>query len=174
MPVLTVSKAGQVEELEAKLLDAANRSRDAVNDIIGAATPLGLLHAVKFEPVGHDPLTGSDLNFMEQVNQTFTFLVTYKAVLYLLDRHPQVAEWKLNLGTSTGTDIVSADGTVAAEVFAAVRPANNNKLLNDVRRIDDADAVDKYVFFHSPGYLGEQPTKKGHEGVIIIAVDLVL
>jgi len=172
--MVTVSTASDLEGLEAKLLDAAKRSSDAVQTIIEAQTPLGLLHAFKFDPVGHHPMTGSKLNLIEQVNQTFTHLVTYRAVRSLLDRHPEVDEWHLNLGTTAGTDIASVDKSVAAEVFAAVTPANNNKLLKDVRRVDATAASHKYVFFHSPGYSGKQDAKKGHEDVIIIAVDVVL
>jgi hypothetical protein len=36
--------------------------------------PMALLKTMRFETVGHDPLTGEPLNIVEQLNQTFTIL----------------------------------------------------------------------------------------------------
>ena len=36
--------------------------------------PMALLKSLRFELVGHDPLTGEPLNVVEQLNQTFTIL----------------------------------------------------------------------------------------------------
>ena len=41
-------------------------------------------------------------------------------------------------------------GLVAAEVFAAVSPANNGKLRKDAQRVDETRAEHRFVFFYSP------------------------
>lgn len=170
MPEVTVSSLADVEALEAKLAHAATNARDSLREVIERGSPLDFIYAVKFEPVGRHSLTGEPLNLMEQVNQHFTYAVTYEAMRLLMNDHPEITKWKLNLGTSAGSDIESSDRTVAAEVFAAVDPTNNNKLLKDVRRIDDSDAQHKYVFFQAPDHAGDQPRKQGYENVTIIAL----
>jgi hypothetical protein len=57
----------------------------------------------------------------------------------------------MNLGTTAGTDVESADGRIAAEVFAAVSPSNNGKLQKDISKVNSTAAEHRYVFFYSPG-----------------------
>lgn len=82
---------------------------------------------MKFSPVGCDPLDAdTPLNLIEQINQTFTYLASAKAVKLLLQLHPELAPFTVNLGTSPGSDIESRTGAaLAAEVFAAVNTSNN-------------------------------------------------
>lgn len=57
----------------------------------------------------------------------------------------------LNLGTSSGSDIESAEcGGIAAEIFAAVTPRNNGKLVADVEKVSLSSATNRYVLFMSP------------------------
>lgn len=49
--------------------------------------------------------------------------------------HPESAPIHLNLGTSRGFDVESPSESVVAEVFAAVRRTNNQKLVTDVARV---------------------------------------
>ena len=73
---------------------------------------------------------------IEQLNQTWTCLVTLRALPFLFARHPEVEGFRLCLGAAGGTDIESvAPDAVAAEVFAAVHPRNNRKLLKDLQRL---------------------------------------
>jgi hypothetical protein len=86
-----------------------------------------------------------------------------------LDRHPEHAPFVLNLGTRSGHDIESEDGCVICEVFAAVRPSNNDKLVKDSKRVHDAEAGHKYVFFFSPSVIpGQQPS--AYDDVKVVAV----
>lgn len=69
-----------------------------------------LLHQIKFNQVGFDPLSGRALNLIEQVYQTFTYLVSFRAAQLLMGWYPDCLGIKLNLGTSSGWDIESLDG----------------------------------------------------------------
>lgn len=55
---------------------------------LNTGEPVELLKALRFQTVGHDPLTGEPLNVIEQINQTFTILVTLRAVQRLTEFHP--------------------------------------------------------------------------------------
>jgi len=65
-----------------------------------------------------------------------------------MERH-ESKTFNVNFGTKSGTDILSTDGSVAAEVFAAVKYDNNNKLKKDINRVAELPAEHKYVFFYS-------------------------
>jgi hypothetical protein len=87
---------------------------------------------------------------IEQINQTFTYLASIQATRWLFKRHSDAAPFRLNLGTTGGTDIESFDGSVAAETFASVNPRNNSKLLADIDKVGCTAAVHKYVFYICP------------------------
>jgi hypothetical protein len=112
--------------------------------------PMGLLKSLRFDLVGHDPLTGEALNFVEQLNQTFTILASLKAVEELIRLHPG-GGFRLALGTSSGRDIESVvEGLVAAEVFCATHPNSNQKLKREIDRLAPDRSTHRYVFFASP------------------------
>jgi hypothetical protein len=116
--------------------------------------PMSLLRAMRFDTVGHDPLTGEPLNIVEQLNQTFTILVTLRAIERLFELHPDAGGYRLALGTSSGRDIESVkEGLVAAEVFSATSPASNQKLKKDQMRLATDPAQHRYVFFVVPAAL---------------------
>ena len=152
-------KIGQRADAKALENDIRSAAEQAVSDLrlrLGQSDALDLLRAVKFERMGRDPLDPNrqiNSNLMEQVNQTFTALVSVRAVEYLFDHHPEAAPFRLNLGTAPGSDIESLDGSVAAEVFAATYPNSNNKLKKDIQKVKEKEDTAKhlYVFFHCPG-----------------------
>lgn len=76
------------------------------------------------------------------------------------------------MGALAGTDIESADcGGIAAEVFSAVIPSNNNKLRKDMEKVAASNAAHKYVFFMCPGYAkGEQPKNPAYPDVTIFSL----
>lgn len=124
----------------------------AVRTVAASRDALGLLEAIKFERLGRHPLNAAkELNLIEQVNQTFTCLVTARALVYLFRRHPEAAPFRISPGEESGSDISSADGSVAAEVFAATHPGSNRKLAKDVAKVRATGAVHRYVFFYCPG-----------------------
>lgn len=111
------------------------------------------------------------LNLIEQLNQTFTYLATAKALRLLLQLDPTLAPFTVNLGTTAGSDIESArHGGLAAEVFAAVNTSNNRKLAKDLAKVARTNAHIKYVFFMCPGYEEGRQPKLEREGVQVWSV----
>jgi hypothetical protein len=120
------------------------------------------------------PIDDRPLNLIEQLNQTWTCLVTLRALPVLFDRHASAGGFHLNLGTASGTDIKSvACGVVAAEVFAAVHPKNNRKLEKDLKKLahECPDAQNRYVFFGAPGY-ERQHKLKIVDGIEVWAINV--
>jgi hypothetical protein len=143
----------EAEAMHAQLLNGAAATATWLRSFSGE--PMALLKALRFELylVGHDPLTGKPLNIIEQLNQTFTILVTLRANERLLKLHPEADGFRLALGTSSGRDIESvASDCVAAEVFSATRPTSNQKLKKDIARLSTDPARHRFVFFASPGF----------------------
>jgi hypothetical protein len=144
-----ISSIKDAEEMHSQILDAAIRTvaflRNCNDD------PMALLKRLRFDLVGHDPLTGEPLNVVEQLNQTFTILATLKAVEELIKLHPDAGGYPLALGTCGGRDIESVEnGLVAAEVFSATHPNSNQKLRKEKDRLATDASKYRYVFFASP------------------------
>ena len=146
------AKLSDVRVLEDEIRIASERAMSAFQGLVAQGDPLALLEAVKFDKMGWDPMEPTrPLNFIEQVNQTFTALVSVRAVEYLFEHHPEAAPFRVNLGTAPGSDIESIDGSVAGEVFAATHPGSNGKLRKDIAKVASVSADHRYVFFHCPG-----------------------
>jgi hypothetical protein len=167
----TILTFAEAEDIHAKLAESAAHTAKW----LAAQTddPMSLLRAMRFETVGHDPLTGEPLNVVEQLNQTFTILVTLRAIEQLFELHPDSGGFRLALGTSSGRDIESVkEHLVAAEVFSATRPTSNQKLKKDQMRLATDPALYRYVFFSCPGYsAGRQPALEKISGIQVYAVD---
>lgn len=153
MKVRTIRTVDEIEELVAEVTRSAERALADIAKSSAEKHGLQALWSMKFAPVGCDPLNAeSPLNLIEQINQTFTYLASAKAVRRLFELHPSLAPFTVNLGTSPGSDIESACGSLAAEVFAAVNTSNNRKLAKDREKVSQTNAQFKYVFFMCPGY----------------------
>ena len=147
----TIRTIADAEQMHAQILDGAARTVAWLRGVEGE--PMAVLKKLRFDTVGHDPLTGSPLNVVEQLNQTFTILVSLRAVEKLIELHPEAGGFRLALGTSSGRDIESVTpGLVAAEVFSATHPNSNQKLRKEIARLADDPAEYRYVFFASPTY----------------------
>jgi hypothetical protein len=135
---------------------------------------MALLKALRFDAVGHDPLSGEALNVVEQLNQTFTILVTIRAIERLIPLHPDASGFRLALATSSGRDIESIrPDLVAAEVFSATSPTSNQKLKKDLLRLSTDPARHRYVFFASPGFAaGRHMPLETQPGIQVHAVGL--
>ena len=133
---------------------------------------LQVLSDIKFRRIGCDPLDANrPLNLIEQVNQTFTYMASVRAVKKLMELHPKLAPFKLNLGTAPGADIASCCNTLSAEVFAAVSTSSNRKLANDLKKVSQTSAKFKYVFFMCPDIgPGRQPKLERELGVEVWSV----
>jgi hypothetical protein len=136
-------------------MDLLRASAARVRDWVAAQSgdPLDLLRRMKFETIGYHPVEDRPLNFIEQINQTWTFAVALAAARQLLDLHPDVGGFRLAPGAhaSIPLDIMSeAKEQVGAETFAAVPPRNNGKLVADLAKMAQRPEIHRYVFFMSP------------------------
>ena len=118
-----------------------------------------LFSKMKFGGIGFDPLDSKrELNIVEQVSQSFTYLSSFYALEILFTEYPKLAPFRLNLGTASGSDIESECGELAAEVFAAMAPTNNQQLRKDINKVLETNAKLKFVFFICPNFeLGRRP-----------------
>lgn len=162
----------------AQLMEAVRASALRVRDWMASQTgdPLETLRKMKFEPVGFHPVEDRALNFVEQVNQTWTFAVAIAATRQLLNLHPDVGGFRLAPGAHAALDldIMSVDpGQVGAETFAAVTPRNNGKLAADLAKLAGRSETHKYVFFMSPLFPAtvRQPALEKH-GIEVWSVDV--
>jgi hypothetical protein len=152
MKQLLLQNSGEADEYVRILRDTAHEAQLRVQEISEKTNALDFLEKLKYERIGCDPLDKSrSLNLIEQINQTFTYLASFRAAALLFQWHDLVASLTLNLGTAQGSDIESADiGGIAAEVFAATSPGSNQKLKKDISKVQGVSANHKYVFFMCP------------------------
>jgi hypothetical protein len=141
-------------------------------EALRSTAALNALWSMKTEPLGCDPLDAdAPLNLIEQLNQTFTYIATARAVKQLLVLHPDLAPFTANLGTASGSDIVSTSGDgLAAEVFSAVNTRNNEKLAKDINKVAATSAAHKYVFFMCPGYGAGRHQRLERDGVQVWSI----
>lgn len=151
MKIQTVSSKEDLARLEALICASAVATIAKLRESLEGNAALEVLAAMKFSTVGHDPIdSGRPLNLVEQLNQSFTYLASIAGARWLMERHPECLPLTLNLGTTEGTDIISACGRFAAETFAATHPDSNDKLRKDVEKVRGAAAAHKFVFYLSP------------------------
>jgi hypothetical protein len=146
---------GSQADLDRHFAAVRDATAKAISSIAAVDTPEEALKRIKFEPLGFHPIAGHALNFIEQVNETFTYLVALRATAWLLDRHPDAGGFQLAPGASARLplDIMSVvPGLVGAETFAAVHPRNNDKLAKDMQKLRSFPHRFRYAFFYSPGF----------------------
>lgn len=115
--------------------------------------PLALLRALKFTTAGFHPVDGHALNFIEQINQTWTFATAIAATRLLLARHPEAEGFVLAPGAhaSQDLDIMSVvEGLVGAETCAVTRPTSNRKLTGDLDKLAQRNELYRYAFMMCP------------------------
>lgn len=138
--------------------------------------PLDMLRRMKFDAVGYHPIDGRALNLVEQINQTWTYLVALAAAKQLLTLHPEAGGYRLAPGAHAVTplDIMSeAGGLVGAETFAAVDPRNNSKLALDLAKMAARTERHRYIFFMSPKFPGPHRLPQfERDGVQVWSVDV--
>ena len=153
---MEIRSIAEIEIFEKSIRAAADLAVQRLRELSTSSSDgLAVLRALKFEPFGRHPLEPRDLNLIEQINQTWTYLVSLRALTFLFERHPEAVGFKLSLGTRSGTDIMSlAPYAVAAETFAATSPRSNRKLTQDVQKLvrDCPEARARYVFFAAPRF----------------------
>lgn len=155
----TVNNIKELEELEQKLYESMDKTLSQISSEITSNCSQSLFSKMKFGGVGFDPLNPDrELNIIEQINQSFTYLASFYALEVLFTEYRELAPFRLNLGTASGSDIESECGGLTAEVFASVTPTNNQKLKKDIDKVLQTNANLKFVFFICPNFeLGRQP-----------------
>ena len=173
----TILTVAEIDPLLERVRAAAARTTRAIGELIASESDgIAVLHKMKFTEMAWHPVDDRPLNLIEQLNQTWTYLVTLKALPFLFERHADAGGFRLNLGTLGGTDIESVvPYVVAAEVFAAVRPSNNRKLAKDLKKLalECPDAKARYVFFGAPRFRHERQHKlETVDGIEVWAIDV--
>lgn len=166
-----VNDSSELKQLEQKLYKSMDETLSQISSEIGLNSSQTLFSKMKFGGIGFDPLDSArKLNLIEQINQSFTYLASFYALEVLFTEYPELAPFRLNLGTAAGSDIESECGGLAAEVFAAVSPSSNQKLKKDINKVLETNANLKFVFFMCPNFeLGRQPQLE-KEDVIVWAL----
>jgi hypothetical protein len=130
----------------------------------------------KFHAVGYHPIDGRALNLVEQINQTWTYLVALAAAKQLLTLHPEAGGYRMTPGAhaANALDVMSGvDGLVGAEAFAPVDPRNNDKLAMDLTKMAARSDRHRYIFFMSPKFPGAQRLPQfERDGVQVWSVDV--
>jgi hypothetical protein len=171
--ILTILSRTDLEQHTVAIEKATEKAFAA---IASAGRPVEALRRMKFEQLGFHPIDERPLNLIEQINQTFTFLVALKATEWLLERHPEAHGFRLSPGATMALplDIMSVEpDLVGAETFAATHPDSNRKLLKDLKKLRSARAKFRYAFFYSPGFApGRLERLERETGIEVHCVDI--
>lgn len=172
-----ISTVDQAEAIELKVAESAHQVLRSFQSGATAEESLSMLWALKAGSSGLDPIDITrPLNFIEQLNQSFTYLATARAAKWLLEHHPEHGPFSVNLGTSSGPDIAcKADPKrLHGEVFAAANVTNNRKLTRDIAYLKKFGASMQYAFFmapaHEDGRRQDLEAKFASDGVRIVAL----
>lgn len=165
-----------IVEIDLHIATIEASTKRAIEGIAALANPKEALRQMKFEAIGRHPIEDRALNFVEQINQTFSYLVALNAARWLLKVHPDARGFSLAPGAHAAQrlDIMSVEpDLVGAEAFAATSPRSNNKLDKDLKRLAGDPARHRYAFFYSPRFEpGRHPRLEKVEGVQVHCVDI--
>lgn len=163
-------------EIERHLATIEVSTKRAIEALAALTDPQAALREMKFGKTGRHPIEDRALNVVEQINQTFSYLVALNAAKWLLEAHPDAGGFSLAPGAHAAQrlDIMSIEpDLVGAEAFAATSPGSNRKLDKDLKRLASDPARHRYAFFYSPGYEpGRHPKLEKVAGVEVRCVDI--
>jgi len=146
---IIVHSIQDIDILKEKILLNTIVSTERLKRLVYEVQGIQVLKELKFKKMGYDPLFDEDINFIEFLNQSLTYLVCLCAAKWLSQAHEKKS-FKIHMGTQTGYDIESIDGTVICECFAATSVKSNKKLEKDILRVyGDSNALYKYVIFYT-------------------------
>ena len=146
MPRRDVFGLEDIRQLKDEIFQQAQLAREQLSEL--NRDGIESFYGLKFEDRGRHPLEHRPLDFIEQLNQTFTYLATLAAAEKLMEWFPECGGLCLHLGTTPGWDIQSLhQGAIEAETFAAKAPTKNSKLKKDIDRLAKSAAQQRYVFF---------------------------
>lgn len=163
---------GQIRLLREKIINSSNKS---VKSILQRGQGIEFIKHIKFKQCGVDPIFDEPLNFIEQVNQTCTYLVCLSALEVLLDYYPSY-KFYINFGTQSGYDIVSENEEIICECFAATSPDSNGKLEKDTKKVfNNSKSIRKYVIYYasSPKPVHEENIKRKYPTVQIVSLKCI-
>jgi len=148
-----------------KIIKSINLTQLKLKEALESKGSAALFHTLKFDKIGCDPLSPKiQWNVVEQINQTFTYLVSLKAAEFLYKEYRAIEIIELNLGTKGGFDLIGKDAKgrdiAAAEVFAAVKAHSNDKLRQDILKVMKSNAENRYVFFTANDVPDSNPYSK--------------
>ena len=171
--IIKISTVDEAKHLINEIYESSSTTRDEILKLATNTTGVDFLHELKFLKIGKDPLENRPLNFIEQLNQTFTYMTSLIAVKYLIEKYPQYTPYTLNLGTASGYDITSKNQEIVAETFAVTNAKSNDKIRKDVIRMSNVhNAIMRFVFYYSEeNYSGLESLKNKYPNVQIIPID---
>jgi len=128
------------EKLRLLKREVKKNMASAMAEIQKIQDPVTLFREMKFGRLGFAPRGSYPENIVEQLNQSFTILVScYAAEKYF----PEAAGFEFAFASAGGRDMIACDknGEVIAEaeIFTAVEANNNRKLRRDVDRMREAE-----------------------------------
>lgn len=150
---MAVKTPADVDRYLARIMDSTRRAQERIAAL--DINSLELFRLMKFGAVGFHPIDEREINLVEQINQTWSYIAALAAARQLLARHEEAGGFLLAPGAHAALDLdimSEKKGLVGAEVFAAVTPKNNGKLKSDLEKLAKRDEVYRYVFFLSPKY----------------------
>lgn len=146
---MIIKSKNEIVEKRSKIYENAEKTYARIVQNIEKASSIELFADIKFNKFGVDPIEGSPLNFIEQLNQMFSDLVVLYALEELLDKYPD-KQFEVNFGAKAGFDIQSTDNKVVAECFAVTCVDSNGKLREDAKKLMKLPTdVKKYIYFYS-------------------------
>ena len=144
-----IESKNQISELRSRIYDNATKTYNRIVQDVSSNSPFDLFVDIKFNKFGLDPIKGTLLNFIEQLNQMFSDLVVLHAVEELIEKYPD-KQFEVNFGARAGFDIQSVDKMVVAECFAVTSVNSNGKLREDAKKLMKLPAkIKKYIYFYS-------------------------
>ena len=148
---MIIEHKSQLKEKRKEIKEQARRVLTKLNELNG--DPLNALYELKFTDFGFDPLNGTQLNLIEQLNQSFHALAVFAATEIIFDEFKDCGILYLSPQVDGGPDIkTGGPNVVAAEVFATVSFENNTKLYDDAKRLKEKakEAHHRFVCFFDP------------------------
>ena len=94
---MVIRTVEEIEQLKEKILSNADTTYEQLKVRALDLSAIAFLAEVKFDKTGLDPLKGTELNFIEQLNQMFSDLVVLEGANQLLRLNPG-RELKLRFG----------------------------------------------------------------------------
>jgi hypothetical protein len=159
--LIEIKTKADLELVLSKLKTSSIQSFEKIRQ--SEVNPLDWMREIKFNKIGYCPYDPTRaLNFIEQLNQTWSLVAAIEATRILFDLHPEAGGFSIAAGAHAAQkyDVMAlATNNIAVEIFAATSPNSNQKLTNDLEKLRLSDQDHRYVMFLSPNF----PTTTRHQ-----------